>query len=206
MVSYYSNCECTLVSSDACIGCTNIEIGLFYDSAQTRRSSCSRATDVVDRAVITVKELEDRFNLKYGYPWVFLNEQPFSEDFKRWASPPLSVGLTEKWVIAVCRSLPRARCTLAKSRRIIGTSQTGSMRPGPGRKAQDGGRGCYIRRQCLVRLRPPLIPSVGLTCIYSGTAICAVSTLGYFSLLMFVPLPSSTDTSPASSSTASHYS
>jgi alpha 1,2-mannosyltransferase len=39
--------------------------------------------DDVDRAVITIKELENRFNLKYGYPWVFLNEQPFSEDFKR---------------------------------------------------------------------------------------------------------------------------
>jgi hypothetical protein len=53
--------------------------------------------DDVNRAVITIKELEDRFNLKYGYPWVFLNEKPFSEDFKRWASPfpPLSVGLTE---------------------------------------------------------------------------------------------------------------
>jgi hypothetical protein len=90
--------------------------------------------DDVDRAVITIKELENRFNLKYGYPWVFLNEQPFSEDFKRWASPPLSVGLTEKWVIAVCRSLPRGRCTLAKSRAIIGTNQTGSMRPGPRKK------------------------------------------------------------------------
>ena len=55
--------------------------------------------DEVDRAVITIKELENRFNLKYGYPWVFLNEQPFSQDFKRWASspfPPLSVELTEK--------------------------------------------------------------------------------------------------------------
>jgi len=37
----------------------------------------------VGSAVSTVKELEDRFNGKYHYPWVFLNEQPFSEDFKR---------------------------------------------------------------------------------------------------------------------------
>jgi alpha 1,2-mannosyltransferase len=37
----------------------------------------------VNSAVITVKDLEDRFNGKYKYPWVFLNEQPFSDDFKR---------------------------------------------------------------------------------------------------------------------------
>jgi len=43
----------------------------------------------VDSAVRTVKELEDRFNRKYHYPWVFLNEQPFSDDFKRSASPPI---------------------------------------------------------------------------------------------------------------------
>src|SRR6266436_630977 len=39
----------------------------------------------VDSAVNTVREVEDRFNLKYGYPWVFLNEEPFSDDFKRYA-------------------------------------------------------------------------------------------------------------------------
>ena len=36
----------------------------------------------VDSAVRAVRELEDRFNHKYHYPWVFLNEQPFSDDFK----------------------------------------------------------------------------------------------------------------------------
>jgi hypothetical protein len=37
----------------------------------------------LDSAVYTVRALEDRFNRKYGYPWVFLNEEPFSDDFKR---------------------------------------------------------------------------------------------------------------------------
>lgn len=37
----------------------------------------------IEAAVHTVKELEDRFNRNYRYPWVFLNEQPFTEDFKR---------------------------------------------------------------------------------------------------------------------------
>jgi alpha 1,2-mannosyltransferase len=33
-------------------------------------------------AVQSVRELEDRFNYKYNYPWVFLNDQPFSDEFK----------------------------------------------------------------------------------------------------------------------------
>jgi glycosyl transferase family 15 (putative glycolipid 2-alpha-mannosyltransferase) len=40
----------------------------------------------VDNAVNSVLEVEDRFNRKYGYPWVFLNEEPFSDDFKRCAA------------------------------------------------------------------------------------------------------------------------
>lgn len=35
-----------------------------------------------DGALKSVRELEDRFNHKYQYPWVFLNEEPFSDDFK----------------------------------------------------------------------------------------------------------------------------
>jgi hypothetical protein len=31
----------------------------------------------------TLKQLEDRFNRQYHYPYVFLNDQPFDEDFKR---------------------------------------------------------------------------------------------------------------------------
>jgi alpha 1,2-mannosyltransferase len=38
----------------------------------------------VDDAVRAVRGLEDRFNRKHRYPWVFLNEQPFSDDFKRY--------------------------------------------------------------------------------------------------------------------------
>lgn len=37
----------------------------------------------VDGAVKSVRELEDRFNHKYHYPWVFLNEVEFTEDFKK---------------------------------------------------------------------------------------------------------------------------
>lgn len=30
----------------------------------------------------SMRYLEDRFNNKYNYPWIFLNEQPFTEEFK----------------------------------------------------------------------------------------------------------------------------
>ena len=33
--------------------------------------------------VESIKHVEDRFNRKFGYPYVFLNEEPFSEQFKR---------------------------------------------------------------------------------------------------------------------------
>jgi hypothetical protein len=39
----------------------------------------------VDGAVNSVREVEDKFNRKYGYPWVFLNEEPFSDNFMRCA-------------------------------------------------------------------------------------------------------------------------
>lgn len=40
-----------------------------------------------DGAVHAVRSMEDRFNRNYKYPWVFLNEEPFSDDFKRYTRP-----------------------------------------------------------------------------------------------------------------------
>ena len=37
----------------------------------------------IKSAVQSVRELEDRFNRRYHYPWVFLNDEPFSDEFKR---------------------------------------------------------------------------------------------------------------------------
>ena len=39
----------------------------------------------VDGAAQVVYETEDRFNRKYNYPWVFLNNDEFSEEFKSYA-------------------------------------------------------------------------------------------------------------------------
>jgi alpha 1,2-mannosyltransferase len=36
----------------------------------------------IDGIVFSMKQMEDRFNKRYGYPYVFLNEEEFSEDFK----------------------------------------------------------------------------------------------------------------------------
>ncbi|KAJ7429936.1 glycosyltransferase family 15 protein [Mycena galericulata] len=58
----------------------------------------------ISGAVATVQSLESRFNRHYNYPWVFLNEEPFTEEFKRRISvltdAPISFGLIphEHWV------------------------------------------------------------------------------------------------------------
>lgn len=31
----------------------------------------------------SIKQMEDRFNKKFKYPYVFLNEEEFSDDFKK---------------------------------------------------------------------------------------------------------------------------
>jgi alpha 1,2-mannosyltransferase len=37
----------------------------------------------LEGVVSSVRQMEDRFNRKYNYPWVFLNDEPFSEEFIR---------------------------------------------------------------------------------------------------------------------------
>jgi len=41
-----------------------------------------------------MRQLEDRFNKKYNYPYVFLNDVPFTEEFKELTSA-LTKGKTE---------------------------------------------------------------------------------------------------------------
>ncbi|KAG8902869.1 alpha 1,2-mannosyltransferase 2.4.1 [Tulasnella sp. 417] len=38
----------------------------------------------------SIKMMEDRFNRKFGYPYVFLNEQPFTSDFIKYTSDIIS--------------------------------------------------------------------------------------------------------------------
>jgi alpha 1,2-mannosyltransferase len=37
----------------------------------------------LDNAVRSVRRIQDRFNSKFQYPWVFLNEEPFTDEFKQ---------------------------------------------------------------------------------------------------------------------------
>ena len=37
----------------------------------------------MDNAVRSVRRVQDRFNRKFNYPWVFLNEVPFTDEFKQ---------------------------------------------------------------------------------------------------------------------------
>jgi alpha 1,2-mannosyltransferase len=34
----------------------------------------------------SMRMMEDRFNRKFNYPWVFLNDEPFDEKFKEWTT------------------------------------------------------------------------------------------------------------------------
>jgi hypothetical protein len=38
----------------------------------------------VNGIVVSMKQLEDRFNKKFKYPYVFLNEQDFDDNFKKY--------------------------------------------------------------------------------------------------------------------------
>jgi len=37
----------------------------------------------IDGTVRSIREMEDRFNRKFHYPYVLLNEEPFTDEFKR---------------------------------------------------------------------------------------------------------------------------
>lgn len=56
--------------------------------------------------VSSMKQMEDRFNKKYNYPWVFLNDEPFSDEFKkcRYFSPS-SLDLLTNFVDIPLKSL-----------------------------------------------------------------------------------------------------
>ena len=46
-----------------------------------------------------MKQIEDRFNKNYHYPWVFLNDEPFTEEFIEFTTKRAS-GKTEYGLIA----------------------------------------------------------------------------------------------------------
>jgi len=64
----------------------------YQNSTITPPSRKARAAFVVlarngdlEGVLSSMKQMEDRFNKRYQYPWVFLNEEPFSDTFKQYA-------------------------------------------------------------------------------------------------------------------------
>lgn len=57
-------------------------LGVVQRRANASFVMLARNSDI-DGAVRSIRALEDRFNRNYGYPYVFLNEVPFDDDFKR---------------------------------------------------------------------------------------------------------------------------
>ncbi|EPQ52981.1 glycosyl transferase, partial [Gloeophyllum trabeum ATCC 11539] len=74
---------------------TNHNGHLLVRKANATLLMLARNSDL-EGAVKSVREVEDRFNRKFGYPWVFLNEEEFSEGFKKRISvlttAPVSFG------------------------------------------------------------------------------------------------------------------
>jgi alpha 1,2-mannosyltransferase len=60
--------------------------GNSTDRANATLLILARNSDI-NGVVQSMQSLEDRFNRHYNYPWVFLNEEPFSEEFKEYATP-----------------------------------------------------------------------------------------------------------------------
>jgi hypothetical protein len=72
---------------------------ISHDPFTPRRANATlvvlaRNTDI-DGVVWSVEQLEAKFNRKFNYPWVFLNDEPFSYQFKRYTVSLLcsAVGL-----------------------------------------------------------------------------------------------------------------
>lgn len=57
----------------------------FHDRANATFVFLCRNSDI-EGVVSSIQQVEDRFNRRYQYPWVFLNEEPFTEEFKECVS------------------------------------------------------------------------------------------------------------------------
>jgi alpha 1,2-mannosyltransferase len=54
----------------------------------------------LNEALRSIRQIEDRFNHQFHYPWVFLNDEPFTQEFRLltrgMASGDVEYGLIEK--------------------------------------------------------------------------------------------------------------
>lgn len=83
----------TLVSPQSSASGSPLALDFTPHFTQLNSSERANATFVIlcrnsdlDGIIQSVRSVEDRFNHRYGYPYVFLNEEPFDDNFKRYAS------------------------------------------------------------------------------------------------------------------------
>jgi len=72
----------SLVASDTLIANANFTVN-DSDRANATFVFLCRNSDLPG-VVASIQQMEDRFNRKHGYPWVLLNEAPFTEEFKEY--------------------------------------------------------------------------------------------------------------------------
>ncbi|PFH54344.1 glycosyltransferase family 15 protein [Amanita thiersii Skay4041] len=78
----------------------NVTVPLSYKRRANATFVFLCRNNEINDVVTSVQQMEDRFNKRYNYPWVFLNEEPFTEEFKQRISvltdAPVSFGLIPK--------------------------------------------------------------------------------------------------------------
>ncbi len=73
----------------------------WNDTAPGRRANAAfvilcRNTDLT-RIIGSIREIEDRFNRRYNYPYVLLNEVEFNDDFKKRVFSTSPSDLADCW-------------------------------------------------------------------------------------------------------------
>lgn len=66
----------------------------------------------LDGIVQSMTQLEWRWNRKYNYPWIFFNDEEFSEEFKVWEVPSLIYIVTVLTIAAGSYLKPYSRTLL----------------------------------------------------------------------------------------------
>ena len=61
----------------------------------------------VNGAAKSIKQMEDRFNKRFRYPYVFLNEEPFSDQFKECVALPRSHSFVTLTLLVIQRDCRR---------------------------------------------------------------------------------------------------
>jgi hypothetical protein len=116
--------------------------------------------------VPSIKQMEDRFNKKYKYPYVFLNDKEFDEKFKKYVSLCWIQSIILRLYVVASESSPMLRLSLVSSPRMIGPSLRGSTRHVLRQLASPWLR---IRLSTAVRQQSALIVSIPLTRIRQRT-------------------------------------